>query len=42
MLDGIVEGQEELFPEEMASGLREGLKADPKGIKKELAGYLPG
>ena len=42
VLDGIVEGQEELFPGEMASGLREGLKADPKGVEKELAGYLPG
>ncbi len=42
VLNGIVEGQEELFPGEMASGLREGLKADPKGVEKELAGYLPG
>tara|TARA_E500000331_G_C17095075_1_gene642839 strand:- start:460 stop:642 length:183 start_codon:yes stop_codon:yes gene_type:complete len=42
VLDGIVQGQEEIFPGEMASGLREGLKADPKGVEKELAGYLPG
>ena len=42
VLNGIVEGQEELFPGEMASGLREGLKADPKSVEKELAGYLPG
>ena len=34
--------EEEIFPGEMASGLREGLKADPKGVEKELAGYLPG
>jgi NAD(P)-dependent dehydrogenase (short-subunit alcohol dehydrogenase family) len=42
IIDGIITGQEEIFPGEMASGLREGLKADPKAIEKELAGYLPG
>jgi len=26
----------------MASGLRAGLNADPKGVEKELAAYLPG
>jgi len=42
IIDGIIAGHEEIFPGEMASGLREGLKADPKAIEKELAGYLPG
>ena len=42
IIDGILKGEEEIFPGDMASGLREGLKADPKGVEKELAGYLPG
>ena len=42
ILDGITEGQEEIYPGEMASGLRAGLKANPKGVEKELAAYLPG
>ena len=42
VLDGIVQGEEEIFPGEVASGLHEGLKGDPRDIEKELAGYLSG
>ncbi|MBX2869336.1 MAG: SDR family oxidoreductase [Acidiferrobacterales bacterium] len=41
-LDGLEEGLEEIYPGEMASGLNQGLSADPKAVEKELAGYLPG
>ena len=41
-LDGIEQGLEEIYPGEMATGLNQGLAADPKAIEKELAMYLPG
>jgi short-subunit dehydrogenase len=40
-LDGLEAGLEEIYPGEMASGLSEGLAADPKAVEKELAAYLP-
>lgn len=42
MIDGLEQGLEEIYPGEMASGLNQGLGADPKAVEKELAGYLPG
>lgn len=42
LLDGLEKGLEEIYPGEMASGLNQGLGADPKAVEKELAGYLPG
>ncbi|MBX2884049.1 MAG: SDR family oxidoreductase [Granulosicoccus sp.] len=42
MLDGLEQGLEEIYPGDMASGLNQGLSADPKAVEKELAGYLPG
>ena len=41
-LDGLEQGLEEIYPGEMASGLSQGLSADPKSVEKELAMYLPG
>jgi len=40
--EGVEQGLEEIYPGEMASGLQQGLNADPKAVEKELAGYLPG
>ena len=41
VLAAIKEGAEETYPGDMASGLCQGLANDPKGVEKELAGYLP-
>ena len=41
VLAAIKEGAEETYPGDMAAGLCQGLANDPKGVEKELAGYLP-
>jgi len=41
LLDGVEQGEEEIYPGEMAGGLMQGLQADPKAVEKELAAYLP-
>ena len=41
-LKAIEAGDEDVYPGEMASGVSQGLAADPKGVEKEFAGYLPG
>lgn len=41
ILAGIEAGTEEIYPGEMAKGVSGGLGADPKGIEKEFAKYLP-
>jgi len=41
MLDGVEQGLEEIYPGEMADGMKQGLAADPKAVEKELSGYLP-
>ena len=40
-LDGLENGDEEVYPGEMASGVSQGLAADAKAVEKEFAGYLP-
>ena len=40
-LDGLENGDEEIYPGEMASGVSQGLQADAKAVEKEFAGYLP-
>lgn len=40
-LDGMENGEEEIYPGEMASGVSQGLSADAKAVEKEFAGYLP-
>jgi len=42
IVEGLEQGLEEIYPGEMASGLSQGLSADPKAVEKELAAYLPG
>ena len=41
ILAGIEAGTEEIYPGEMAKGVSGGLGADPKGVEKEVAKYLP-
>jgi hypothetical protein len=41
VLAAIKEGAEEICPGDMVSGLRQVLVNDPKGVEKELVGYLP-
>ncbi len=41
-LDGLENGDEEVYPGDMAAGVDAGLAADPKAVEKEFAGYLPG
>ena len=41
ILAGIEAGTEEIYPGEMAKGVSGGLGADPKGVEKEFAKYLP-
>lgn len=40
-LDGMENGEEEIYPGEMASGVSQGLSVDAKAVEKEFAGYLP-
>jgi NAD(P)-dependent dehydrogenase (short-subunit alcohol dehydrogenase family) len=35
-------GLEEVYPGDMAQGVSQGLAADPKGVEKQFAAYLPG
>jgi len=42
VLAGIEGDAEDLYPGEMASGVAAGLAADPKGVEKQFAAYLPG
>ena len=41
-LDAVESGVEEVYPGDMANGVSQGLAADPKGVEKEFAAYLPG
>jgi len=41
-LDAVENGDEEIYPGDMASGVSQGLAADAKAVEKEFAGYLPG
>jgi NAD(P)-dependent dehydrogenase (short-subunit alcohol dehydrogenase family) len=40
ILDGFEEGAEEIYVGDMARGLADGLAADPKGVERQLAGFL--
>ena len=40
-LDAVEQGEEEVYPGDMASGMAQGLAGDPKAVEKELAGILP-
>ncbi len=41
-LDALENGDEEIYPGDMAGGVSQGLVADPKAVEKEFARYLPG
>jgi peptide/nickel transport system ATP-binding protein len=41
-LAALEDGVEDVYPGEMAQGVAQGLAADPKGVEKQFAGYLPG
>jgi peptide/nickel transport system ATP-binding protein len=41
-LAALEQGVEEIHPGDMATGVAQGLAADPKGVEKQFAGYLPG
>jgi NAD(P)-dependent dehydrogenase (short-subunit alcohol dehydrogenase family) len=41
-LDAVEAGLEEAYPGDMATGMSQGLAADPKAVEKDLATYLPG
>lgn len=41
-LDAVEQGIEEVYPGDMATGMSQGLAADPKSVEKDLAKYLPG
>lgn len=40
-LDALEAGIEDVYPGDMATGVAQGLAADPKAVEKEFAGYLP-
>jgi NAD(P)-dependent dehydrogenase (short-subunit alcohol dehydrogenase family) len=40
-LDAVEQGIEEVYPGDMATGMSQGLAADPKAVEKDLAKYLP-
>ena len=40
-LDAVEQGEEEVYPGDMATGMAQGLAGDPKAVEKELAGILP-
>jgi NAD(P)-dependent dehydrogenase (short-subunit alcohol dehydrogenase family) len=40
-LDAVEQGLEEVYPGDMATGMNQGLAADPKAVEKDLAKYLP-
>ena len=41
-LDAVEAGEEDIYPGVVAGGVSQGLAADPKGIEKQFAEYLPG
>ena len=41
-LDAVEQGIEEVYPGDMATGMSQGLAADPKAVERDLAKYLPG
>ncbi len=41
-LDAVEAGEEDIYPGVVASGVSQGLAADPKGVEKQFAEYLPG
>ncbi len=41
-LAALEQGVEEVYPGDMASGVAQGLAADPKAVEKQFAGFLPG
>jgi NAD(P)-dependent dehydrogenase (short-subunit alcohol dehydrogenase family) len=40
-LDAVEQGLEEVYPGDMATGMSQGLAADPKAVERDLAKYLP-
>jgi NAD(P)-dependent dehydrogenase (short-subunit alcohol dehydrogenase family) len=40
-LDAVEQGVEEVYPGDMATGMSQGLAADPRAVEKDLARYLP-
>jgi NAD(P)-dependent dehydrogenase (short-subunit alcohol dehydrogenase family) len=40
-LDAVEQGIEEVYPGDMATGVSQGLAADPKAVEKDMAKYLP-
>jgi len=40
-LDAVERGIEDIYPGDMATGMSQGLAADPKAVEKDLAKYLP-
>lgn len=40
-LAALEQGVEDIYPGDMAQGVAQGLAADPKGVEKQFAGYLP-
>ena len=40
-LKAVEDGTEDVYPGDMAQGVAAGLAAEPKGVEKEFAGYLP-
>lgn len=42
VLSALEQGIEEVYPGDMASGVAQGLAADPKGVEKQFAENLPG
>ncbi len=42
VLKAVEDGQEEVYPGDMAKGVATGLASNPKGVEKEFAAYLPG
>jgi len=41
VIDAIAGDAEDVYPGDMAQGLLAGLRADPKAVERQLAGYLP-
>lgn len=41
VVDAIRDGGEDVYPGDMAQGLRQGLQADPKAVERQLAQILP-
>ena len=42
LLDAVEAGEEDICPGVVAGGVSQGLAADPKGVEKQFAEYLPG